>query len=366
MHPQIIIASLALLLCASAQGAQIPLGAQQAANLGVQTGTVHASREITLASAHARVTLPPGAETLIGPLFAGNVAALHVAGGETVSPGQPLAQISSPDFLALQRDFIDTQSAHTLAQAELQRTQELHGDGIVSLRRLQQAQAEVLRRTVGLNVQRGLLRSAGMNDADIDSLARSGALAATLTLKTPAAGVVLDVSAGVGAHIDAMEPLLRVADLREKWLLIALPVRDMHSIGEGHQLRLEAPLAEVQGEVINVGSHVDTATQTVAVRARVSAGADLLAPGQFVEVQFSNVQANPVWQVPATALVRQGENCWLFIAVPGGFNVLPVHLHGQPDRNAHISGNINAQTRIATSGTAALRALWPQDGEVER
>lgn len=362
MSSQPIIASLALLLCSVTQGAQIPLEPQQAANLGVQTGAVQASQETPLASAHARVTLPPGAETLLGPLFAGNVAALHVAGGEIVGSGQPLAEISSADFLALQQEFIDTHSSHTLAQAELLRTRQLHDEGIVSLRRLQQAQAEAQRRTVGLRVQRGLLRSAGMRENDIDALIRSGTLATTLTLRAPAEGTVLDVSAGVGAHVDAMEPLLRIADLREKWLLIAFPVRDMHRISEGHLLRLDASFGEVQAELINVGSHVDTATQTVAVRARVNAGTDRLAPGQFVEVQFSSLRADPLWQVPATALVRQGQKCWLFVAVPGGFDLLPVELHGQPDRKAHVSGNINAQTRVATSGTAALRALWQADG----
>ncbi len=362
----IIVISLAIVPVHTTQGAQIPLQAEQAANLDIRTSVATPAQQVSATSLHARVTLPPGAETLVGPLFSGTIATLHVAGGESLHRGQLLAQIRSPDFLALQRDLIGAQSAYALADAQLNRVRQLHEDGVVAMRRLQEAQASAERARADLRTQRGLLRSAGMDDAGINAIERTGEMATTLSLRAPRDGVVLQVTAGTGAHLDAMEPLVRMADLQEKWLRIALPVREMNHVREGDRLSLEAQSTDVHAVVLNVGSHVAGDTQTVEVRARITAGADRVAPGQFVEARLSREDAAPIWQVPTAALVRQGKASWLFVAVQGGFDLLPVQLHGQPDSSAQVAGDITAQTRIAISGIAALRALWPEGaGAVE-
>ncbi|HKJ10726.1 MAG TPA: biotin/lipoyl-binding protein, partial [Gammaproteobacteria bacterium] len=58
----------------------------------------------------AKVTVPPAHEVVLSAPLDGRVEAMLVAAGDHVQAGQLVARLFSPDFLVLQRDFLEADS----------------------------------------------------------------------------------------------------------------------------------------------------------------------------------------------------------------------------------------------------------------
>jgi multidrug efflux pump subunit AcrA (membrane-fusion protein) len=126
----LLVTALALAGGAAAESIRISQG--EIDNLGIRFQSPLPATEVAAAEATARVIVPPAGEAVVGAPLSGLLTALRVEVGDTVESGQGLAEMMSPDFLGLQREFLDALNTHRLAQTELERDQQLHEEGIIS------------------------------------------------------------------------------------------------------------------------------------------------------------------------------------------------------------------------------------------
>ena len=85
----------------------IPVTQGEIDNLGIRFDTPSPATEVAAAEVTARVTVPPAGEAVIAAPLPGLLTALNVDVGDSVDKGQVLADMMSPDFLELQREFLD-------------------------------------------------------------------------------------------------------------------------------------------------------------------------------------------------------------------------------------------------------------------
>ncbi len=84
---------------------------------------------------------PKSIRTLSAPL-SGKISRLNVVHG-SVSKGQVIAEIESPELLMLQSQLLSASSDLKVVQNELERVKKLRRSGAASAKKLQQAQADV-------------------------------------------------------------------------------------------------------------------------------------------------------------------------------------------------------------------------------
>jgi multidrug efflux pump subunit AcrA (membrane-fusion protein) len=101
----------------------------------------------------------------------------------------------------------------------------------------------------------------------------------------------------------------------------------------------------------------------VLVRAEVTDGAQRLRPGQFVQANLQGPDSAELYRVPRTALVRSGGASYVFVETPEGFEARPVEVRVEETDHIIISGDFPAAARVATSGTASLKAAWQTEAE---
>lgn len=357
----LLVAALLFADCVQAEGIRLSPG--EIENLGIRFETPLPATEVATAEATARVIVPPTGEAVIGAPLSGLLTAVKVEVGDTVIQGQGLAEIMSPDFLALQREFLDALNTHRLAQTELERDRQLHEEGIISVRRLQETTTRSMIASTSLSEHRQLLRIAGLNKREIDSLEMSQFLQESLEIRAPIGGVIVERMATTGQRMDSMAPVYRVADLAELWLRINVPQEQVAGVVAGMSVAGD----NFGAEITTIGRSIDPATQAIIVRARVTDGAETLRPGQFVAVHIlagSGGDGQGTWAVQASAVTRSQNAHYLFVKSESGVEARLVEVATVNAGRAIVTTGLDGGEHVAVSGIAALKAMWSaQDGD---
>lgn len=343
----------------AAATAEIPFTDAQMTAIGVTFESPTSTAEAGSMRFPARVLVPPTAERAVISPLAATVETVRVNAGDSVRAGQPLATLFSADLSGLKSTYAQMRAAERLAKADLDRDAELHAEGIIAARRLQESRSRHEVAAAQLAESRQRLRLAGVSERD---LARGGdaAMASSMTLRAPQDGVVLMQAAAVGERVEAGALLFRIARLDHLWLDVQVPVEAANRMKAGDRLGLrDAPTATVR--VLSVGRDAGAGTQSVQVRAAIETGAESLRPGQFVEVLLK-AGGLAGWSVPDAAVVRSSRASHVFVRSATGFRAVPVAVAGRSGPRTIVEGALTAADRVAVTGIIAIKGAWSGHG----
>lgn len=290
----------------------------------------------------AQVVLPSGQQQLVTAPLPALVVDVKVSAGDAVRAGEVVLVLRSPQAQEIQRDVRTTESQAQLADATLARDEALYREGLIPQSRLQTSRAQAHQATLQRDERRRALADAGPRSAD-----------GLMQLRSPVGGVVLERLASVGQRVDSSTPLLRVGQISRLWLELQVPVRELAGIKPGDVVSVLGSSA--RGRVISLGHSVDTATQTVMVRAEIAAQGGLRV-GQAVEAVHE--QAAPgASRVPAGALMVDAGRSTLFIEQGlGRYQQLPVDVLGQQAGQAAVRG-LPPGSRVVVTGVSSLKSI---------
>lgn len=340
----------------------IALSADGVENLGIELATPHEAQAITAIDATAHVAIPPMGDVFVSAPQAGLLMRLNVAIGDEVSEGQAIAELQGPEFLTLQREFLDAVNTNLLAQNDYARDQQLYDEGIIAGRRLQETMTRAKIAATGFSEHRQLLKFAGLSDAEINALESEQRLLQTLIIRAPIDGVVLDRMVIAGERVDRMSALYRIADLSVLWLEIAVPHEKLAAIRTGMSVSIAGYVLDSPAQVTSIARSINPVTQTTTVRAVLRETGHGLSPGEFVSVKIiadnTNTSARPIWVVPAAAVTRRDERHYVFTRTLNGFDACEVQVINADSENVYLSADIDSDTDIVVSGVSILKSLW--------
>lgn len=306
----------------------------------------------------ARVVLPPSQEQVVSAPLAGLVDRVLVGENDTVRSGQPLLRLISPELGELQLKLLEASSKSRLSQKTAQRERMLFADGIIPERRVQEADGAAEEDRARVRQAEAALRLAGVGAASIKKIAAGGALQDGLTVHAKMAGTVLTLDVKAGQRVAQSDALMRLADSRQLWLDIQLPADRRSQVAiKGGQIMVVG--REATAAPMSLGSMVSD-SQTVTLRARVTQGASLLRPGEYVQAQvpFAAGSASESWPVPVASVVRQGEKAYVFVRTPKGFLAQEVTVLNSAGASVQVQGPLKPGQDIAVTSVIALKAAW--------
>jgi RND family efflux transporter MFP subunit len=296
-------------------------------------------------------TLKSRDSAVVMPQVEGIITQIFVHSGEPVVDGAPLMQIDP----AKQQATVKSQESATaaqlaqlkLAQQSYDRTSGLAAAGVVSKQDLDNARAN-------LDAAQAQLQSLGaqVNEQQVELH--------YYRVVAPRAGIIGDVPVRVGDRVVTTTTLTTVDHPGSLEAYIYIPVE------KSSQLRMNLPVQIVEASgnalassrVTFISPQVDTATQTVLVKATIANSNDKLRTAQFIRARVVwGTQDKPV--VPVVAVSRIGGQYFAFVAEPdqkGGYVV-----HQKPLQIGQIVGNdyvvldgVKPGDKVVISGTQFL------------
>jgi membrane fusion protein, heavy metal efflux system len=338
----------------------IKMSTLQQKNLGIQTSALQVSTGNSSQAYPAEVVVPIDQVRVVSTAHAGLMNQLTVTSGQTVKRGQLLAQITSPELVTLQREYLQSQSQYRLAKQSLDRDTALFKDGIIAEKRLQASQSSYRESQVSLNEQHQLLTLSGVPDSAIQNLQSKGGVQNDIALTAPISGVVLEVMVSQGQRVDSTMPLFKIAQLNPLWVEARVPLVAIKksNIQKGTLIHIKD--IDVSGKVIGMLPSMRSQDQTAIVRAVINQGADNLFPSQMVDVMIthaSNVNDSN-FDVPTAAVVNHQARHIVFVQTTAGFEPREITIINTQGNISTVSGALTGKEKIATSGTATIKASW--------
>ena len=280
----------------------VRLTADQIRQFGITFGTVE---ERQLAAEVRTAGIVAADETRIAqvtPKFGGFVERLYVDfTGQAVRRGQPLLEIYSPELVAAQQEL--------LVAARLQRTV-----GESSVPGVPAPSTDLVA------AARERLRLWDVSDAQIREVLRTGRVRRTVTLFSPASGVVTEKPVVRGQAVQAGQPLYTIADLSRVWVQAELREADAGTVREGSPATVELaafPGRPLQGQVSYLQPVLQEQARTLRARIVLPNPDGRIRPGMYATVRLSAPERTAL-TVPASALVRTGERTLVFVDLGGG------------------------------------------------
>jgi membrane fusion protein, heavy metal efflux system len=342
-------------LASPAAETEVKLSSAQAQNLGVRVAHPISSRTDQTLAFPAQIVIPTPQLWVVSAPVAGMVASLSVARGDQVQQGQPLVTLESPSFVSLQREYLHAVQQEVLLTQQLRRNTELYEGKAVPWRVVESSQTEARQANFAVAERRQMLRLSGMSDTAIARLTSEAAITATLSVSAPEAGTVVDIGISPGQRLEQSAPLLKLARLSPLWIEIAVPASGVRAIRPG--ARVDVDGYDTPGRVVLVSETADAVTQTVLVRAEVPNTGEL-RPGQAAAARIGFLSpGEAAWEIPYSALIRRGEATSVFVAIEGGFRLVPVTLLAEDQDHVVVSGAIGNNDTVAVSGVSALRGI---------
>ena len=310
-------------------------------NLGVRTAAVARGTLTRRVEAVGSVAYNERDVALVQARANGFVERLYVrATLDPVRKGQALAELYVPDWVAAQEEYL-------------------------SVRRMNGSSLDGLREGA-----RQRMRLAGMTDAQIGLVESSGKVHARLTITSPLAGVVTELSAREGMTVMAGAPLFRINGIAQVWVNAEVPEALAARVRPGTPVEARTaalPGTVFKGKVNAILPEVNAATRTLKARVELANPAGALVPGMFATVAFTPQARDDVLLVPTEAVIQTGSRGVVMVALGDGkFAPADVEVGIEAGGKTEIRKGLEAGQKVVVSGQFLIDSEASLKGSLSR
>lgn len=324
----------AAMAASTGQANPVVLDAESARRIGVAYATVESGPLGRTVRTVGSVTYDETRLTDVSPKIEGWVERLYVDfTGAPVGRGQPLMAIYSPMLVAAQEELIlAARLARTAAAGPArERASEL------------------------LDAARRRLAYWDVSDEEIDRIQRTGTPQKTITLRSPAGGLVVEKSVFGGTRIMPGMVLYRIADLSAVWIEGEVFEKDLGVIRVGQEAKVtfEAfPGENFAGRITYVYPTVAQESRTGRIRIELPNPGLRLKPGMYANVDFDVPLHLAGLHVPRAAVLTTGTRSLVFVQHADGSLVPQEVTVGQAagDHVEILAGLVEGQVVVASAG----------------
>jgi Cu(I)/Ag(I) efflux system membrane fusion protein len=302
----------------------VTVSARVQQNLGVRTAVVTEGTVSPQVTTVGSIAFNERDQVIVQARATGYVERLNVrATLDQVKKGQALAELYVPEWIAAQEEFLSVQR--------------MRGTDLASL----------------VDGARQRMRQVGMNDGQIELVARSGRTQPRITLVAPIGGVVTELAAREGMTVSAGTTLFRINGLASVWANAEVPESQSALVRLGARVQARTPAAPgetFEGKVQAILPDVNPATRTLKARLELANPTGRLVPGMFVSMQFTDMRAGKALLIPTEAVIQTGKRAVVMLAEDNGrFRPVDVEIGLETGGQTEIKRGLQAGQRVVVS-----------------
>ena len=284
-------------------GTSIRIDPVMVQNMGIRVGKVAKKNLTKKIRTVGTVNYNETQRFIVNSKFNGWIENLHVDFvGENVVKGQPLFDIYSPEVLTAQQEYL----------LAFDQYRNLSENASVSIKNATQRM---------LTASRNRLLYWDLDESFVKQLEMSGVTKKTVTIRSPATGVVIKKNAFVGHYVKIGMHQYEIADLSTVWVDVDIYEYELPWIHKGMPAEMELayiPGKTFKGEVLFVYPYLDTKTRTAKLRLAFTNVALELKPGMYANVNLEAKSTESTLVIPQEAIIDSGVRKVVFVALPKG------------------------------------------------
>jgi cobalt-zinc-cadmium efflux system membrane fusion protein len=279
----------------------------------------------------------------------GPVSRILVVPGQNVKVGQPMLEVSSPDYSQLLDAYLKAADSYRLADKNYTREQDLYQHHAVAQRDLEQAESDRNQARADLNAADQGMKILGIkNPAELAKNATS----AQIPVLAPISGEVVERLVSPGQVVQAGQTqAFTISDLSTVWVLANVYQADLALVRAGDDVVVQndAYPGTFHGRISYVSPALDPNTRTLQARIVVDNPGEKLKRDMYCTVTVTAGSINNAIVVPDASILRD-ENNQPFVYVAVGANQF-----GR--REVEIGQSENGQTEIVKGISVGERVV---------
>lgn len=321
---------------------QVKLSLDKVQKLGVKTEQVTSRELIHTVRAVGQFQLDERRQHTVTTKFEGYIEKLFVnATGQPVKRGQPLMEVYSPELVSAQEEYLIAWNGRQLLRNGTE-------ESMVGVGQLSES---ALKR----------LRNWDISDTQLQRLQREGKATRTLTLYSPASGVVLEKTAIQGMRFMPGEILFKIADLSTIWLIADVFEQDLALVHVGQSMKISIdayPQKELTGKIAFIYPTVNPETRTAKIRVELANPGGMLRPDMYASVQLVSGQDKAkALTVPDSAVIDSGTRQVVLVQRGEGlFEPREVKLGMHSDGYAEVLQGLNEGENVVVRANFLIDA----------
>lgn len=269
----------------------------------------------------------------------GRIEQLHASyTGVTVSAGQSMAVIYSPPLFVAQKELL------------------------VAKRNLDRSGAEGANTASLYSTSRRRLIELGMTASQIESLEKIGEASNRLEIVAPIGGTVIEKLAVEGQYVTQGDPIYRLGNLEQVWLILKLFPADAAALRTGQTVQAtidSLPGQDWEGTVEFISPSIDAQTRTVSVRVVLANPNGELRVGDYARARIpvqsktaTNAESTEsMVSLPRDAVLLMGGHSVVYVETePGRFEMREVKIGPVSNREVFVIEGLQEGEQVARRG----------------
>jgi cobalt-zinc-cadmium efflux system membrane fusion protein len=299
----------------------------------IEPTTLNHTLRLTGAVAYNAFSTTPVITQVGGP-----VSRILVVPGDHVKAGQPMLDVTSPDFSQLLDSYLKAADSFRLAEKSYARELDLFQHHAIAERDLEQAESDRTQAQADLNAAEQGMKILGIKNPEDLGKAPSSALIPVLA---PISGEVVERLVAPGQVVQAGQTqAFTISDLSTVWVLANVYQADLAYVRNGDDVVVETDAypGSFHGRISYVSPALDPSTRTLQARVIVDNPGEKLKRDMYCTVTVTAGVLSNAIAVPNASVLRDDNN-QPFVYVATGQNQF-----GR--RDVDLGENQNGQTQI--------------------
>jgi cobalt-zinc-cadmium efflux system membrane fusion protein len=318
----------------------------------IQPTTLTRTLRLTGAVAYNAFATTPVITQIGGP-----VSRILVVPGEHVKSGQPVLEVSSPDYSQLLDSYLKAADSFRLASKNYTRAQDLYQHHAIAERDLEQAESDRNQAEADLNAADQGMKILGIkNPADLANTPSS----AQIPVLAPIGGEVVERLVSPGQVVQAGQTqAFTISDLSTVWVLANVYQADLAFVHSGDDVVVQtgAYPDSFHGRISYVSPALDPNTRTLQARIVVDNPGEKLKRDMYCTVIVTAGSIANALAVPDASVLRDDNN-QPFVYVATGQNQFgrrDVETGESQDGHIQILKGISIGDRVVGNGSLFLQ-----------
>lgn len=263
---------------------KIAITQQQFESGEMELGQITLQEFNTVVKANGMFAVPPQNKADVSAYFAGYVKDIGLLPGDTVKKGQVLFTIENPEYVQVQRDFLEASGRLDYLRSDYERQKSLMADNVTSQKNYLKAESEY---KVTLAQYQSLKKQLSLMNINPNTLSGDN-IRSVISVLSPLSGYATAVNISKGMFLNPSDIAVTVTNTDDLHIELKIFEKDLPAvkIGQPINFRLQNNTDHVyKGKVHLVNRTIDERERTVMIHGDLLNGEDdkRFAPGMYIE-----------------------------------------------------------------------------------
>jgi cobalt-zinc-cadmium efflux system membrane fusion protein len=257
--------------------------------------------------------VPPENKSTVSAYFGGYIKNIALLPGQKVTKGETLFILENPEYIEIQRDFLETKSTLNYLELDYKRQMELAQDNISSQKTFLKAESDY---KVALVKYELLKMKLSLMNINSNSITETN-LRSTIPVKSLISGYITNVDATKGMFLNPSDRAVTIMNTDHIHIELSIFEQDLMKIKVGQEVtfKLQNDVTVYEANIHLINKVIESQKRTINVHCHLKNEEEskLFTPGMYLEAEILTTSKSAM-ALPENAIVNIEDSYYVLVS----------------------------------------------------